>query len=172
MTSELQRRARRAYELARLRRALRRVWWPWPIAACTALECCPPSLALAGALVASGWMVLLGWRGGEIERGIVPGFGAGAAAALLPAIAGAGITASLSPAECLPLCIAGGALAGIWVGRRIRRSPDAITFALGALPLAIVVGGFGCLLAGVAGVLGMAAAMAVASAPFLALRAR
>lgn len=169
------RRARRAYEFARARRAL---------------------VAASPALV---FTVVLGFEGGSFSDGpflaslalyasaaLASHLGQGAGAAVAPslvfALVPSGIVRLAESAGhvclgeacvswCLPACVLGGLAGGALVGVRGRREPDRLGYGLAAVILVSLAGAMGCRCAGGAGLGGIALGALVGSAaPLLASR--
>jgi len=171
----LEQRARRAYELGRLRLALRLL--PFVAAGTAVAILCgrppAPTLALGGALLALS--VLLVHAGGGAGRGVVPGLIAGAAPLAMPLLmitVGHACFGDACMRLCLPACVAGGATAGVVVARTAARHAGDWRFVSAALAVAALTGAMGCSTAGAAGVLGMIAGFVLAGAPVLAAARR
>jgi hypothetical protein len=166
----LEARARRAYELGRLRAALRLA--PFVVAAAAAAVVCGRPLATTCALALPLLLLSLGlaYAGGPAGRAVVPGLlgGAGALAApLLMATVGHACFGPACMTLALPACIAGGGLAGVVIARIAARREADLSFVLAALAVAALTGALGCTIAGAAGVLGMLAGVVAAGAPVL-----
>jgi len=183
--SDLSRRARRAYELGRLRAGLRATW---PL-----LFIAPIALAMRGApaagatLVAAAGLaalvVALVWRGGALARGVALGFLAGLPLLLVPAVwmairsptcaecemMGMGLAGDLWH-ECLLVCAGAGLVAGALVGLRSVRTPDGARYGLSAALVAGATGALGCALVGLIGVLATFGGLALGALPPLLLR--
>jgi hypothetical protein len=168
--NELRSRARRAYELGRVRRALR--FSPFVLAAAAIAVACgrPPGLScgLAGAL----WPLVVGlaFAGGSAGRAVVPGLLAGSTALAMPLLVGTVGHALLGPScmvLCLPACVLGGALAGALIGALAAKEDREAPFVLSALAVAGLTGALGCTMVGLAGVGGMLAGALAAGAPVL-----
>ncbi len=163
-------RARRAYELGRLRRSLRVA--PFVLIAAGAAMASGRPLGSSCAL-AVGILALaagLGFAGGGAGRAVLPGLAGGSAALAMPLLVGTVGFACIGPAcmsFCLPSCVLGGAIAGALIAVRARREERESSFALPALLLAGLTGALGCTMAGVAGVVGMVVGALVAGAPLL-----
>jgi hypothetical protein len=170
----LETRARAAYEHGRAMWALRRALLVPPTAA-MALVGCPdpgPTLGFIGLLsIAVG--VLL-WRGQEYGRGVRPGLVAGIAPLALPAsvqVVGHVCAATfclLLPGACAVSGLVGGAVLGFLAHRS---SGEPVGYWSAAVIVTALAGCAGCLLAGVAGIGGMALGLALGLAPALVLRA-
>ncbi len=163
-------RARRAYELGRLRRALRFSIYPLPLVALSGHACGTPlTSGLAGALLVIS-VVFLAWRGGAYESAIVPGLAAGLGAFAVP-FAGHflgcdGVTRFTSAS----LCFLGGVLTGAFLGARCLRQPlHRGRFLAAGCAIAMLVGALGCVLAGLGGVLGMMLGVTSVSIPAVLL---
>ncbi|HZX97823.1 MAG TPA: hypothetical protein VFE90_25120 [Myxococcales bacterium] len=166
----LETRARRAYELGRLRRALRLV--PLVLAGAAAALACGRSLSLTCALCAVllALAVGLSHAGGSPGRAVIPGLLAGALALAFPVLLHVFGDACVGPACRLlgvPSCIVGGASGGVFIASRLARDQEGASFAVAALTIAFLMGAFGCSIAGVGGVLGMIAGILAAGAPAL-----
>ncbi|MBX7196504.1 MAG: hypothetical protein K1X94_30905 [Sandaracinaceae bacterium] len=168
-------RARRAYELARLRRALVHAL---------------PSLALFVVLMLEG--------GARDTTGLVASLalypttvlalhlGQGAGAAALPALlfglvpfvivrvaesSGHVCLGEACVSWCLPACVIGGLAGGALVGARGRRERDRLGYALAAITLVVLEGAVGCRCAGHAGLAGIVlGTLAGTTVPWLAWR--
>jgi hypothetical protein len=169
-------RARRAYELGRLRWSLR--FAPGVIAAAAAAVAAgrPAPVSCAFAAVLLPLVVALAYAGGSVGRAVIPGLESGAAALAMPLLVGTLGRACFGPAcmfLCLPACVVGGALAGAFIARRAAREEREPGFVLAALAVAGLTGAMGCTMAGLAGVGGMLAGVVLGGAPVLiANRAR
>jgi hypothetical protein len=166
----LARRARWAYERARLARGLRAAV---PLALVVAL-----ALALGadrawsvrlGALLILGGAVFA-WRGRMLERALLPGVAAGLvplAAACAAQSMGHVCVGDGCTSLCLPACIVGGLVAGGLVGRfaRTQRSPWQAVLAAGGL--AWFTGALGCACVGAGGVVGLLGGLLVGSGPLV-----
>lgn len=166
----LEARARRAYELGRLRWALRVAPFVL-VASVAAIACDRPlwsSCALGGALlfVAVG----LGIAGGAPGRAVLPGLAGGGAALAMPLLVHTLGFACMGPACMtlgLPACVLGGGIAGALIGARARLEEHEAAFFIPALLLAGLTGALGCSMSGAAGVGGMMAGALVAGTPLL-----
>lgn len=170
-TEMLKLEARRAYEIGRVRAALRVA--PIVLLAAAAAALCGRPLGLTcalGALVLS-LAVGLGWRGGAGGRAVPAGILAGIAAFALPiAVQTIGhlCLGDACMVLCQPACVVGGALAGALIAlRAARESEGELLFVAAAITLAGLLGALGCTLAGASGVLGMIAGAVGAGTPVL-----
>jgi hypothetical protein len=179
--SSLEARARRAYELGRLRAGLARAAWLIPIVALSILWRGRPADALAlGALVAAV-VAAFHWAGGTLARAVVPGLVAGLPPVILPLLLRCcGNTACPEMAWDDPqlrvmaiACLASGAAAGAvvaWWASRLEEGRAGAAAAAGIL--AIAVGALGCSVIGTAGLAGLVAGLLVAGGPAVVLARR
>jgi len=163
-------RARRAYELGRLRSALRMA--PFALAAALVALTAgrPPALTAALTCVLLALAIGFLYRGGIAGRAVGPGLLAGTAALAMPLLMATFGHACFGPA-CLklglPACVAGGALAGFVIARAAAREEPHLRFVAAAAAIAASTGSLGCTIAGAAGVLGMLAGTVCAGVPVL-----
>ncbi len=165
-------RARRAYEIARLRRGLLHAMPLGAVVFAVALGGyrAGATFPLGALLYASA--VLFLWRGQQLGEGVFPGAIAGLVPLTLAFCAksyGHVCTGSACVSLCVPACVLGGMLAGsviTFVARR-RSAPDSsrTTFFLAASAVALLTGALGCSCVGFGGVIGLFGGLAV---PFLA----
>ena len=171
----LEARARRSYELGRLRWALRSA--PLVLAAGTAAVACGRPFALTCILTFAllGLTVAFSFRGGSASRAVTPGLAAGSLALAMPLLMATLGHACFGPA-CLklglPACIFGGALAGLVIARSAVRAHPGIGFLAAAVAVGALAGSLGCTMAGAAGVFGMLAGAVLAGAPVLVVARR
>lgn len=155
----LERRFRRVYERARLKRALLGFL---PILvlvlASIAFGGRPEAAVVLGPLLFGGGVLAL-WYGREPGRGVFPGALAGGAALVLVLCAnqmGHFCTGERCLSWCLPACITGGLLAGSlvsFVGVRHRRGPG---YWASASSITLLTGALGCSCVGFSGMIGLA----------------
>lgn len=133
-----------------------------------------PSIALGLGL----WAVVAGlaWRGETWGAAISSGLKGGLAPLALALLAqqiGHVCTPQGCTSLCVPMCAAGGVIAGLIIASAAKRSPDpAITIGAGAV-LSTLVGALGCSCVGAGGVVGMVIGLAVSALGSMALgRAR
>lgn len=167
-------RARRAYELGRLSAKLPLAALAVPFVALSAQACGRLAPALAGGAVLALAVVACAFRGEAWSRAVAPGLTIGGAGFVLPVAALLGGYCPLGdqPAT-LAACALGGLVAGVGLAARCLagRASRAELVATGSI--AALTASIGCAAAGVAGILGMAAALALTAAPGYALaRAR
>ena len=151
--STLRARARRAYELARLRGALVGGLGAAPAAALAFLSTPTLGVALGSALYAL--CVALLWWGRTPGRAVFPGIAGGTLCAGLLLVGGCNPTHGLS--ACVIISASGGLLAGVVVGWRAGGLDGTARWSyLGAgLLVAALAGSAGCALPGFIGVAGM-----------------
>lgn len=159
-SSDLRTRARKRYELGRLRAAL-----PWALPAGLFTAIAVPFEAGASPIgaVLAVLLVTYAWRGGTLARALVPGLGAGSFAFAMPlmlACTPGGCPAELTIAALL-VPSAGGLLSGGILWRQV--GPGS---AAPALVIAATCAGMGCLALGAYGVVGVIAVL-IAGAPTL-----
>jgi hypothetical protein len=175
MPARLEKRARRAYEIGRAERGIVRTW-PVPIAAFLATRLGAPEIQTA-ALAIALFVVCAGfsWKGGPLGRGVFPGLFAGIAPLILPGLAMDCATACSASCAlwCSVSCVAGGMVAGAFVGVSAARfGQGRLRFLAAASGIAAMTGGMGCLLGGMIGVAGMILGFALGAAPALVLATR
>ncbi|HKY33396.1 MAG TPA: hypothetical protein VJV23_12725 [Candidatus Polarisedimenticolia bacterium] len=169
----LARRARRAYEIGRLRFAVGRAW-PVPVVGAAACTGCGPAGETLAALAALALLAVgLRWRGGVAGSGVNPGLLAG----LLPLALPMGVVrlGGFCPggsglAVCLAACAAGGLLASLLLGwRALSLDAGRPLFLICSGAVAACAGAAGCAVAGMPGIAAMAAGLAAGAAPAVAL---
>lgn len=166
-------RAMAGYERARLKRAV--------LAAIPSLLLPLVAFAVGGRLLISVglglaiWAAVVGltWRGQSWGRAVPAGLQAGAfplGLALMAQKIGHVCTAHGCTSLCVPMCAAGGLVAGVVIAAAARRSPVPwITLGCGAA-IALAVGAMGCSCVGAAGMLGMGVGLAASTAATLSLQ--
>jgi hypothetical protein len=172
----LMRRARGAYELGRLRRALVIGAWVVPFVVLSLAAGSTPMHALLLAVPLFFVVAGLWFRGESYARAIGPGLGLGALAALAPIVARAVSPCCIGEScgmFCLPACIGGGLLAGSLLGLRAAVEPESRgRFVLAASVTAGLAGGFGCCaIVGLGGVVGISLGVILSAPSVLLLRA-
>lgn len=166
-------RARRAYELGRVRRALKVALFV-PVLTALAVACCGPK---AGALVCGGLLsvavVALLWRGEAAGRAVLPGVLAGLAPFSLAVCGALGGHPCVEGPWCTFLvgaCFVGGLVGGLFVAASSSRG-NWRELGVGA-GLAALTGALGCVVAGTVGVVGLGAGVLFGALPVFALRSR
>ncbi|HET9955323.1 MAG TPA: hypothetical protein VFQ61_12500 [Polyangiaceae bacterium] len=170
---QVMRRARRAYELGRARRALMGVAPVVFIVACAACVTHRPvsTLWFGLAAVAVGGLML--WYGRDPQRAVLPGVLAG----LVPLILaiGANRIHVCGPhgcgTLCVPACAIGGVVAGLAVAGVGQQRRAGAWFWLSASGLALLTGAMGCACIGYSGVLGLLGGFLAGLVPALVRRA-
>lgn len=156
----LAKRARRAYELGRIRSAARIAAYVAPVGALCVLMSPRKGECLCLVFVLLAFVVGMRWRnrrdGGNAELGLIAGalpLGAGQLLALDPSICGG------------PACILGASLvaavAGIWIAWRLRENAESLDAYLAALGIAVLAASVGCTALGLIGILGVALGVAL-----------
>lgn len=162
----LARRARQAYELGRLRRALRVLGIVAPLTALSLLVCAVPQASVIIGTALAVTSVGLLWRGEDWGRSVAPGLKAGVAAFLLPVTFHAfGYCCRLDIETAL--CLGSGIAAGLAVGvTGMRQAAERrVTHLVGAGVVAALAASLGCLALGVGGALGVAGGVALVVTP-------
>jgi hypothetical protein len=166
-------RARRAYEAGRLASAAKRALVV-AAGAAVALLSCADAGATAVSVVPLGVLVTaLLWRGQEWADGVRPGLVAGLVPFVLPVLSQAtGYFCSATVCVFLPtVCVAGGVVGGAVLGTLRRRPFGAHAgFWVSAVSVTAVLGSAGCLVAGLAGVAGLALGLLLGATPVLVAR--
>lgn len=165
--SELEARARAAYERGRWRLGVQAAWPALVMAGiCVALGGRPlASLGLGAALALV--IAIATHRGGEAARAVIPGLLTGALpltvgliACRVPHACAAGLCVSW----CAPLCLSAGAIAGLFLGVRAKRAPiERRASLLVSTSIAVLAGSLGCLVVGLGGVVGMLLGLSVSA---------
>ena len=169
----LEARARRAYEWGRLAWALKRALLVAALSGLALLTCTnvvPPAgcVVLLALLVAA-----LLWRGQEFAEGVRPGLLAGLVPFVLPLVSQAtGYLCSDTVCLVLPtVCVAGGVVGGAALGVLAKRPfGEHVGFWIAAVSVTAVLGSVGCLMAGLAGIGGLAVGLLAGAAPVLVAR--
>jgi hypothetical protein len=171
--SALEAEARRSYEWGRL------VWGSKRAVVVTALSglallSCTNLAATAGCVVLLALLVTaLLWRGQEFAEGVRPGLLAGLVPFVLPlASQASGYFCSATVCLVLPtVCVAVGIVGGAALGVQGRRPFLAhLGFWISAFSVTAAFGSVGCLMAGLAGIAGLAVGLLVGAAPVLVAR--
>ena len=166
-SADLAVRARRAYELGRLRAKLPAALFAVPPAVVALDICGRPWLTvpLAGLLAVA--LVAAHWRGEAAARGATAGLMAGALAFAVPILVnGMGLCQQL-PSLAFVLVCGGGGLAsgGVLAARALRHDGPRALFLISGGLIAGLTGGLGCALAGLGGLAGVAAGVCLGLAP-------
>jgi hypothetical protein len=172
--ARLERRARRRYELGRLRRA---VLGALPLLVLGGVALCltqRPTSTLCFGLGALAAAVGMLWYGQTAQQAVLPGLSAGLLPLVLSLCAnqihhcGANGCSSL----CAPACTLGGTLAGLLVMSVARRRGLGLGFVLGASGVALLTGAMGCTCIGSAGLVGLGVGYGLGLLPSFFLRRR
>jgi hypothetical protein len=171
--TRLERRARVAYEVARLRMAVTGVAPVVALVALAVLVGNRPAWAFAfgSATVVLGLGML--WYGRDAQRAVLPGIAAGFVPLALALTANhwhaCGPNGCVS--FCVPACSVGGLIAGVSVAVVGTRRRAGLGFWGSASGLALLTGAMGCSCVGSAGVVGLAIGFAAGTLPALVRRA-
>lgn len=164
-------RARRAYEVGRLRASLPTVAVVVPMVALSFVLCERYTATTCGGIALAAVLAAALWRGRHFARGARAGLVAGLGPLLLPLATCfhlcAGGVCLLAPAVCVLAGLMGGAALGLHARHRVPTGPDAGGYLLAALTVAGLVGSLGCVIAGASGVAGMVVGLALGTAPVL-----
>ena len=166
----LRARARRGYELGRLRTTVRDTWIIAPIVAIGGLHSSNLPLVLVAGILLFAIVTLLSWRGQSWASAVWPGYLAGAVPLLMPSLASAKAVCWIGGScfsLCVLLCPLSGLVAGLGVGvLTTRQAEDRLPFLGAATLVAGLTGAIGCALAGLLGIGGMIAGGLLGLAPF------
>ncbi len=165
----LARRARRRYELGRLRRSVFRLWPLVPIGALAALLGNIATTAVLATLLAVVSAALL-FVGRGFDRAVAPGWRAG----VVPTVAALAMWQAQGctgpcPPLCVPLCSVAGLVVGAWLGTTMLRHERPVVV-LASLGVAGLTASLGCAPLGLATVAGAVAGIAAGMLPRLAWR--
>jgi hypothetical protein len=162
-----ERAAERAYERGRMKRALPFAIAPLLIAGIAIAGGADPAMATPWLLSLAIAVVFFAWRGRALQRAIAPGLLVGATPLIPVAFSQTHMcTGSVCLSLCGPLCLIGGAAAGIWAGRRIAlASGERTTVLLGVVALVALTAPLSCLPLGIGGLSGLAVGLAVGGVP-------
>lgn len=165
----VKRRARRGYELERLRRALVGMTPGIVLVAVAACAAHRPQSALFFGLVMVSVGIVMLWYGRDPQRAVLPGVAAG----MIPLICslcannlhscGHGGCTSF----CVPACTIGGAVAGLAVAAVGSRRKAGLWFWVSASALALLTGSMGCSCVGYSGIIGLAVGFGAGAVPGL-----
>jgi hypothetical protein len=156
-------RARRAYEVARMRRGLLDALPLLGVSFVAAVigYRAEATLVLGSLLYASATVFL--WRGRELGAAVLPGTIAGGIPLVFAICAkayGHVCTGEACVSFCVPACITGGLLAGFSVTSMATRRSARASFSMAACFLALMTGALGCSCVGFGGVLGLVVGIA------------
>lgn len=168
--TELEARARRAYEWGRWRKGLQSALWALPAIAFGAFGCSPRGVLLQAPLLVAACVFLV-WRGGPVGRGVVLGLKAGTLPTLVPMLV-YGCAWTAIPRACLLASLGGGVAAGLVVSGLVLRRDKSRTELVAAGVIAVLTGALGCQLFGIGGLLGLAAGLAAGATPGYVLSVR
>lgn len=165
--------ARRAYELRRIRDALLGVAPVAAVATIAALVGMRPWSALAFGIASCAMGAALLWYGRDVQRAVLPGFLAGLVPLVLALCANQFHSCGPSGCSsfCVPACTLGGLVAGLAVARIGESRRAGSTFWLAASGLALLTGAMGCACIGYAGLVGLGFGFTAGSIPSLVRKA-
>ena len=170
---ELKVRARRAYELGRVRAKL---FWALGMASPALVGLGysgEPALTAVQAVLAGGASLGLLWRGQDYGRGALAGAVIGMPAFAVPLYCCAsGTCAAEASSGLVTLCFAGGAAAGLVLTAGAFRRKCSVAYVLSAATVAGLTAGIGCSVIGLGGVLGLMAGLGLGVGPALILARR
>ncbi len=169
---ELRARARRAYERARLRAAVRSTWPLAVLLSICVLAGAPALPSLSIAAVHAVVVVVLLHRGGTAARAVTTGWLAGSLP-LLTALVSCRVphacTHGSCASFCMPACMAAATVAGIVIVRRTAGRGVATT--AGAALVVALTASMGCVAVGLASALAALAGLLLVTTPALLLAA-
>jgi hypothetical protein len=161
--SELEARARRAYEGGRWRKGAVAALWAVPPTLFALWGCSPERVWIHAPLLMAA-AVLWTWRGGTSARGVVPGLKAGTLPTLVPLVVHA-CAWSPMPRACLLTCVGGGLAAGAFMSVRAFRARESSPELWAAGLFAVVTGALGCQMFGLSGLIGLGAGVLAGTTP-------
>lgn len=170
--SQLQKRARLAYEFARLRRAALGMV---PVIVIAALATCfshrPMSAIVFGTFAVTAGLLML-WFGREPQKAVLPGIAAGVVPLVFALCANYVHSCGMHGCStwCVPACAFGGVVAGLavaWMGNQRHAGP---LFWVSASGLALLIGAMGCSCVGYSGVVGLGLGFVAGTVPGLLRR--
>lgn len=164
----LERRVRLRYEWGRLRRALLGFAPVLAIVAIAVALARHPPVTVAFGLGAFLFGVILLWYGRDVRRAVLPGVAAGLVPLVLSLCATHlhHCTGDACMMLCVPVCAAGGLLAGIAVSVVARHHGLSLAFLAPASALALLTGAMGCACMSYSGVIGLGVGFAIGLLPF------
>jgi hypothetical protein len=178
LAHEAERRARRAYELARIRRAVLAASPVLALATVAALVSPSPTRVVPFALLSFGAATLMVWQSRSMSRAALVGMLAGVVPLALSLAANQwhacgphGCASHGLSSFCAPACAVGGLVAGLGVGLASPRTRASAPFWIGASTLAWGVGALGCACVGAIGVVGLAIGLLAGVMPAWSVRA-
>jgi hypothetical protein len=174
---DLETRARRAYEIGRVRWALQVAWVVVALVLVSFLAAGASLITAATAIVLLATVTALRWRGRSWTAATRAGLTAGLIpyALLLTLKCSSGYFCALGGcmAHCTRFCALGGLAAGLLLAMRARQLEDGIPrFLLAASTVAALTGLLGCFVGGVTGMLWMVLGELTATLPAFAVQLR
>lgn len=176
-SADLAARARRAYEVGRLRWAAQNAWVVAALVAVSFVAAGVSAVSAATGALLLATVTLMRWRGRTWSAAARAGLGAGLIpfALVLCLKCGSGYLCALGGcmAQCSRFCGFGGLAAGVLLATRARRRDDDVAqFLVAATAVAVLTGLLGCCVGGLMGALWMVAGELAATAPVYALQRR
>jgi len=170
--TKIEHRVRVRYEWARLRRALVGFAPVLVVAAVAVALARHPSVTAGLGLGTFILGVILLWYGRDVRRAVLPGVVAGLVPLVLALCATHlhHCTGDGCMMVCVPVCAAGGLLAGIAVSVMASHRRATLTFLVPASGLALLTGAMGCACVGYSGVIGLALGYGAGLLPVLVRR--
>lgn len=155
--ARLEQRARRRYELGRLRRAALGALPLLPLVLAALLLTQRPASTLCFGAAALALALTMLWYGRAAQRAVLPGMAAGVVPLTLSLCANQIHHCGMDGCSsfCAPACTLGGTVAGLAVMAVARRRGLGFGFLLGASGVALLTGAMGCMCVGYSGVLGL-----------------
>lgn len=172
LDGEALRRARRAYEVGRLRAAFRSTPVVLALATVSLISTHRPALSLTVGAAVLVLTVGFAHRGGIYGRAVMPGLLTGGVPMMLPILLRSDAHCCVGGgcwSVCMAACIGGGLIAGAALGLASASEKDRWTFLGASAFLSGLVGVLGCGVIGTAGIAGMVMAVMVSSLPVAAI---
>lgn len=174
-TRHVERRARIAYEMARLRHAVIAFAPMLALVALAALIGHRHGLILAFGAGLFSFGVTLLWYGHDVKRAVLPGIAAGLVPMIFALCArhlGHLCTGGSCFMVCVPACFAGGLIAGAVVAAVAIRGQHRLGFWVAASGVVVLTGAMGCVCVGAWGIAGLVAGYVIGGIPGLVRSAR
>lgn len=157
----------RAYELGRLRGALRAALYLAPLSLVCAFETGQRETCGCLGVVLVAVSVFLRWRNRRGVESVTDGLVAGTIPLLVGLIAARAAPGSANGpplSVCTAICLAAGLAAGAWIGIRTADAPDRLARGAAAVGVAVLAGSLGCVGLGTFAVLAVGVGLLVGGA--------